>query len=45
MDAKDRAIKDKAIQRTDKCKAWIWHTDQPIPALPPTSRALDISPA
>jgi hypothetical protein len=43
MDAKERSVKDKAIQRTDKAKAWIWHTDQPIPALPPTSHALDIS--
>jgi len=34
MSEKDRAIKDKAIQRTDPTKAWIWRTDVPMPALP-----------
>jgi hypothetical protein len=37
-DAKDRAVKDKAI-RSSARRPWIWETDKPFPELPPMGGA------
>jgi hypothetical protein len=42
MDEKERAAKERALQRGD-ANAWVWHTNQPMPALPPMPQVSDAS--
>jgi hypothetical protein len=37
MDPKERAMKEKALKATGE-SPWVWHTDKPMPILPPTTK-------
>ena len=38
MSPKDRSLKEKSIQANGESKAWVWHTADPLPPLPDSTK-------